>query len=461
MSILQLPFQLESTSAAPSAKAIGKLSQTKAASLYAAGPAYIAHARRIAKNSTFAEDDEHLAAERKRLADLAAANGAVDEYADLPDEPEDKEMLELDPKLWKQQDHYAVLGIAGLRYKATPDQIKRAHRRKVLRHHPDKKASSTGESNADSFFKCIAKAYEVLSNPTKRMQFDSADDGVDDNDVPSASHKIADADEFVKLYGPVFEREGRFSKTQPVAPLGSADASKHEVEGFYSFWYNTFDSWRSFEYLDKDVNEGSDSRDEKRYQEKKNKSERARRKKEDIARVRTLVDQAMANDPRIKRIKQEEKAAREAKKKGGKGGASGTSTPADREKEAQAAKLKAEEEAKKAAEDKAKAEADKADRAADKKTREAAKKNLKREKKAASALLTSLNYLLPEGQNPPASLVENQLTEIDALFSAIEPTDAAVLRKAMEDKKEDREGVKQVVREWADKAGKKDLKGFA
>ena len=87
--------------------------------------------------------------------------------------------------------------------------------------------------------------------------------------------------------------------------------------------------------------------------------------------------------------------------------------------------------------------------------------DLKREKKAASALLTSLNYLLPEGQNPPASLVENQLTEIDALFSAIEPTDAAVLRKAMEDKKEDREGVKQVVREWADKAGKKDLKGFA
>ena len=104
--------------------------ETKAASLYAAGPAYIAHARRIAKNSTFAEDDEHLAAERKRLADLAAANGAVDEYADLPDEPEDKEMLELDPKLWKQQDHYAVLGIAGLRYKATQDQIKRA--RKLL-----------------------------------------------------------------------------------------------------------------------------------------------------------------------------------------------------------------------------------------------------------------------------------------------------------------------------------------
>ena len=60
------------------------------------------------------------------------------------------------------------------------------------------------------------------------------------------------------------------------------------------------------------------SRDDKRYTEKKNRSERARRKKEDIARLRTLVDIALANDPRIKLIKQKEKDARAAKKKGGK-----------------------------------------------------------------------------------------------------------------------------------------------
>jgi transaldolase len=34
------------------------------------------------------------------------------------------------------------------------------------------------------------------------------------------------------------------------------------------------------------------SRDDKRYTEKKNKSERARRKKEDIAKMRNLVDMA-------------------------------------------------------------------------------------------------------------------------------------------------------------------------
>lgn len=59
------------------------------------------------------------------------------------------------------------------------------------------------------------------------------------------------------------------------------------------------------------------SRDDKRYTEKKNRSERARRKKEDTARLRTLVDVALALDPRIKLIKQREKEARAAKKKGG------------------------------------------------------------------------------------------------------------------------------------------------
>lgn len=85
------------------------------------------------------------------------------------------------------------------------------------------------------------------------------------------------------------------------------------------------------------------SRDDKRYTEKKNKSERARRKKEDTARLRQLVDLTLALDPRIKRIKQEEKEARESKKKSKTGGQNGLS---DKQKEEED-KKKAEEEAKK------------------------------------------------------------------------------------------------------------------
>lgn len=59
------------------------------------------------------------------------------------------------------------------------------------------------------------------------------------------------------MLGPVFDAYSRFSKNHPVPGLGHVNSTKEEVEGFYDFWYN-FDSWRSFEWYDKEVNEGSD-----------------------------------------------------------------------------------------------------------------------------------------------------------------------------------------------------------
>ncbi|KDQ54122.1 hypothetical protein JAAARDRAFT_135841, partial [Jaapia argillacea MUCL 33604] len=284
------------------------------------------------------------------------------------DEDETEELLFLDPKEWKKQDRYAVLGLSHLRYKANDAQIKIAHRKKVLKHHPDKKAGTAGDSNDDASFKCIQKAHEVLTNPERRRQFDSVDPyySLLEDDIPTSSQisKAKDPSRaFFRGFGPVFEREARFSKVVPkeggVPMLGGVDDSKEKVEAFYDFWYN-FDSWRSFEYLDKEVNEGSDNPDDKRYTEKKNKTERARRKKGDIVSLRSTVDLTLSLDPRIKRIKEEEKAAREAKKKGKLNSASGTATPnvkEDEEKEAEEAKTKEEEELAKAEAKKAKAAA--------------------------------------------------------------------------------------------------------
>lgn len=90
-------------------------------------------------------------------------------------------------------------------------------------------------------------------------------------------------------------------------------------------------------------------RDEKRYQEKKNKAERDRKKKEDNTRRRTMIDTALALDPRIKAFRAAEKAAREAKRKGGVANGGAAVDPKVKAEE----ERKAKEEAEKAAADQA------------------------------------------------------------------------------------------------------------
>ncbi|KAI0324116.1 DnaJ-domain-containing protein [Cubamyces sp. BRFM 1775] len=375
LSIVPPPLPANWTAPSASGKSVSPLVERR---LLPVGQAYLAHVQRAVHNLSFEEHDKHAEEERKRLEALNGNGAGPEDDLGVGDEEETEDLLQLDPKEWKKQDHYAVLGLSHLRYKATEEQIKIAHRKKVLKHHPDKKAGVAGDSNDDQFFKCIQKAYDVLMNPERRRQFDSVDPYYDifETDVPTASQvqKAKNPEKFFfESFGPVFEREARFSRKQPVPMLGSYDDPKEVVEGFYDFWYN-FDSWRSFEYLDKEVNEGSDNRDDKRYTEKKNKAERARRKKEDTARLRNIVDTALSVDPRIKRIRQEEKEAREAKKKN-KGQANGMTAKQKAEEE----KRKAEEEAKR------KEEEEKAARAEAKKAKAAAANAAKKARRAQRA----------------------------------------------------------------------------
>jgi len=355
------------------------ISTPRARKLLPVGAAYVAFVKRKLYSITFDEEERLREEEERKLRDTST-NGFVEDDLGVGDEEESLELLARDAKEWKSQDHYAVLGLSKFRYKANIDQIRIAHRKKVLKHHPDKKAGS-GDADNDNFFKCIQKAFEVLSNAEKRRQFDSVDpyyQSLEDDIDPSELQKKCpkNPDLFFKIFTPIFKREARFSKITPVYLLGDANATKEEVQDFYDFWYK-FDSWRSFEYLDKEVNEGSDSRDDKRYTEKKNKSDRARRKKEDNTRLRTLVDLTLNLDPRIKRIKQEEKDERARKKNKGK-----QEDPDLERREAEAkaaAQAKAEAEQLAAA---AKAQADKKAKAA---AQTAAKKARRAERAAAGS----------------------------------------------------------------------------
>ncbi|TIC13661.1 DnaJ-domain-containing protein [Wallemia mellicola] len=417
MSNLEITLPVASTSS-EGAKSLSKPVTRK---LVPVGGAYAAHASRQANGRSFDEDDALIRAENEKRAEEERRNQPEDDG--VGEEPESKELLASDPKNYKALDMYAILGLSNLRYKATPDQIRLAHKKKILRHHPDKKAGRGGDANDDSFFKCVAKALEILDNPERRRQFDSIDESIDDK-IPDVKFK----GDFFAVYGPVFDREARFSDgvhPDQVPRLGGADAPRDQVEEFYNAWYN-FNSWRSFEWYDKEVNEGSENRDDKRYTEKKNKSDRAQRKKEDNARVRTLVDNALAADPRMKKFRQEDKAAREAKKNKAKGIVS------DPKKAQEEAALKAAQEAA-AKEEQAKKDAEnKASKATDKKAKEAARKNLSKAKKAIKQIVTDANYFQAPGSTASANVIENQLNELDLIANGLEPEETSELKKTLD-----------------------------
>ena len=60
-------------------------------------------------------------------------------------------------------DHYSTLGVAKT---ATPDEIKKSYRKLASQHHPDK----GGNTNT---FQQIQTAYDTLSDPIKRQQYDN------------------------------------------------------------------------------------------------------------------------------------------------------------------------------------------------------------------------------------------------------------------------------------------------
>ena len=291
-----------------------------------------------------------------------------------------------------ERDPYKLLELDELRWRASADDVKKAYRRMVLKHHPDKAqgaaedggdaggkeaaAEQPGGDDGDEMFKAVTEAFELLSDPKRRRDFDSLDDF--DDSLPPKDYDSSSHGDFFGVFGPFFERNSRWSEVPNAPLLGNSETPYDAVVRMYDFWFD-FRSWRDFADADEYDVETASFREERRWMERNNEKLRVKRRKDEKARLARLVELAYAHDPRIRAEKQRQKDAKAAVK-------AERATALQRDREAAAAAEAAKQEAARLAAEKEMAEA-----AERKKQKERAAKALRKAKQRLRALATGVN----------------------------------------------------------------------
>lgn len=129
-----------------------------------------------------------------------------------------------------QKDYYAILGVSET---ASAEEIKKAYRGLAKKYHPD---LHPGDEHAEEQFKEIAEAYDTLSDPEKRKQYDqlrafaaqgfgeAGPEGVRFEDLFGAGGRrpggftyedLGNLGGLGDLFGDLFDRAGRYQGMRP------------------------------------------------------------------------------------------------------------------------------------------------------------------------------------------------------------------------------------------------------
>lgn len=237
------------------------------------------------------------------------------------------------------QCHYDVLGVER---DADPTTIKKAHRKLILKHHPDKNQGI----HTDQFL-LIQQAYECLSDPVERKWYDehrtailagwkSGDGGVDDIVFDVNPYLYAgcysgygdDVKGFYAVYQSAFQKiyEGELESTESLkgrlddlskAGLGNSTSTWEDVAYFYQVW-ESFSTSLSFAWADPWETSQAEHRRMKRAMEDENKKARKVARKTYNDEILALVRFVKRRDPRVKERQaqmQQEKIAKQRQQK--------------------------------------------------------------------------------------------------------------------------------------------------
>jgi molecular chaperone DnaJ len=108
-----------------------------------------------------------------------------------------------------KRDYYEVLGVSK---SASPEEIKKAYRKKAIQYHPDK---NQGDKEAEEKFKEAAEAYEVLSNADKKQRYDQfGHAGMNGGAGGGYGSGFSDIEDIFSMFGGIFgghfDGSGRF-----------------------------------------------------------------------------------------------------------------------------------------------------------------------------------------------------------------------------------------------------------